>query len=269
MSSSRPITGPRGSASPGARWHNRSSRGAAAGHAHTACVRIWDLKPLLMERRHGQKSRIRAASLAGSRVAMLLFQRLQELLQMEGTSDKETSDSGVEHISALKDGRSPKEDCRYQLIDAITARFYNRNLQATISIFRDGPDGSNNSPDLLLKNRSSFSFVGFVLEVCGVGDPLVSGGGNKSLPSSHGVLSFTDASPLVVECDSSISWGTVRLVANISLFGQWYRNERRTWRMMQGGTLTGAVIVWTILIAVLYYFVLPLLPRFMNTTWSL
>ncbi|CCW67752.1 unnamed protein product [Phytomonas sp. Hart1] len=269
VSSFRPIGGPRASASPGARWHNRSSRGVAAGHAHIACVRIWDLKPLLMERRHGHKSRIRAASLAGSRVAMVLFQRLQELLQTEGTNGKETSDFDVEPNSTLKDGHSSKDDSCYQLIDATTARFYNRNLQATISIFRDGPDGSNNSPDLLLKNRSSFSFVGFVLEVCGVGDPLMSSGENKSLSSSHGALSSTDVTPLVVECDSSISWGTVRLVTSISLFGKLYRNERRAWRMMQGGTLVGAVMIWVILIAVLYYFLFPLLPRFSNTIWPL
>ncbi|GET91630.1 hypothetical protein, unknown function [Leishmania tarentolae] len=291
----------------------RSAAGApASGHAHTQCVRIWDLKPLLMESR-GRRTRRTPCGLTtqgGKQAAAVLWERLQGLLQptevstapMQGASTAGSAASTTltptpsmlrvkrqyasEYHSDDVDGTrsapgmsssGEEEGEEYELLDAETARFYNRNLNATIRLFRGSADGSINSPDVVLQHHSSFSFVGFVLEACGVGSQgksssavsapkslakeTGSGGGavTSASPAAENSPATTSASDDAVpgEClnsEEEIHWGVMKLLFHVSVFGKWYRGERRLWRVVHGGSITSASILWAAIIALTYHY---------------
>lgn len=382
-------------ASPNRRHHLKrpSSSISSGSHSHTRCVRIWDLKPLLMESRGRGSQRVwlpmalAATSVSGGgRTASALWQRLQELLPAEGgssgnggataspstspfTRPNNSSGSGGNDYCSVNSGSEAEDDRYGQLLDRDTARYYNRNLQATINIFRGSPEGSNSSPDFLVQHRNSYSFVGFVLEVCGIGGghtlspapprsgeaekvvaaaaaeaaearppngktaagdshkdafllpsalrssspatttssralvPLPSssdgpsgdhGNNNVSTSSSssssaadgpargsmassphlhpqqasHSPLSPSSpfsSSPAATDADiavDGISWGMSKILLNVSLFGEWRRSDQRVWRVMHGGTLAGAMVVWAALLALLYLCALPFLAPY-------
>lgn len=263
----------------------------AAGHAHTRCVRIWDLKPLLMESRGQRHRRVPCAmtSQAGKQAAAVLWERLQELIQPVETAAGSSAPTMVPRREVSNEDRSPsipsvssgsdEKERQYELLDADTARFYNTNLGVTIRIFRGSADGSKNSPDVVLQHHNSFSFVGFVLEACGVGSqgtpltaiPFMSTSENCSTSTidavdvtavagkgeeSSGSCDST-ASPKTT-CNSrsdEIHWGAVKLLCHIFLFGKWHRSDRRVWRVLHGGNITTAIIIWTVLLAVAYHYV--------------
>ncbi|CBZ29683.1 hypothetical protein, unknown function [Leishmania mexicana MHOM/GT/2001/U1103] len=292
----------------------RSAAGApASGHAHTQCVRIWDLKPLLMESR-GRRTRRTPCGLTtqgGKQAAAVLWERLQELLQpteastasMQGAStaggtvDKALSPNpptlrvkrryaSEYHSDDADGGRSApgmsssgeEEGEEYELLDAETARFYNRNLNATIRLFRGSADGSINSPDVVLQHHSSFSFVGFVLEACGVGSQgkassAVSAPKSPAKGAASGESVAASASPSAapnspatapasddavpgesLNSEEEIHWGVVKLLFHVSVFGKWHRGDRRLWRVVHGGSITSASILWAAIIALAYHY---------------
>ncbi|KAK7201998.1 hypothetical protein NESM_000267900 [Novymonas esmeraldas] len=291
----------------------------ASGHAHTPCVRIWDLKPLLMESR-GRRTRRTPygfSTTGGRQAAAALWERLQELLQSTDIAAAATADHPEEAAartaasatpSAVKrrcgavshgdDGAGARvapgtssssssgeeeEEEEYELLDAETARFYNRNLNATIRLFRGSADGSINSPDVVLQHHSSFSFVGFVLEACGVGSQGRAGGaavaaassaaaapqpGGSEAASSHAgssdAASGTTAAPAsssddavsggICDSEEEIHWGVMKMLFHVFIFGKWHRGERRLWRVVHGGSITSATILWVAVVAVLYHY---------------
>lgn len=275
-----------GSPSP-RRYPKPSHSSANSGHLHTKCVRIWDLKPLLMESRGLRKTRLPFAATVSSlspssRTATVLLKRLHELLQAE--SRGEWSDRDVRYGVS-----SGEEDDRYELLDPDTARFFNRNLLATAKIFRGSPDGTTNSPDTaILKHYNSFSFVGFVLEACGVGGHMKvrapPSTGTSAPPSStsttavvngkasaaasaapttassatppagggDGATAITD-DPEENEFEEGIQWGMSKILINLTLFGEWYRSGRRVLRAVHGGSIASAVILWILLLIPLFW----------------
>ncbi|TPP47307.1 hypothetical protein CGC20_34810 [Leishmania donovani] len=297
-------------ASAGSRLRCRTT---TSGHAHTQCVRIWDLKPLLMESR-GRRTRRTPCGLTtqgGKQAAAVLWERLQELLQpteVSTASMQRASTAGgaaskaslptpptssvkrryaSEYHSDDADGirsapgmsSSGEEDGEeYELLDAETARFYNRNLNATIRLFRGSADGSINSPDVVLQHHSSFSFVGFVLEACGVGSqgkpsssvsapksPAKEAANSGSAAASTSPPAATnrpttapasdDAVPgESLNSEGEIHWGVMKLLFHVSVFGKWHRGERRLWRVVHGGSITSASILWAAIIALAYHY---------------
>jgi hypothetical protein len=283
---------------------SRSSTAAStSGHTHTRCVRIWDLKPLLMESR-GQRTKRAPYSITregGKQAAVALWERLQELLQpIDGNAgicvsakggtarsqpvsrtkvDQANKAEGT-HSATSASSSTDDEDDEYELLDAETAHFFNRNLNATIRLFRGSADGSNNSPDVVLQHHSSFSFVGFVLEACGIGSqakpsrsPLTpgaagSGGGNASngrdqgkqndangRAASSGVTTMIAATGDNADAADEIHWGVLKLLFHVFVFGKWHRGEGRLRRALHGGSITSATILWVIILAVcLHYF---------------
>ncbi|TPP43809.1 hypothetical protein CGC21_21040 [Leishmania donovani] len=285
----------------------------ASGHAHTQCVRIWDLKPLLMESR-GRRTRRTPCGLTtqgGKQAAAVLWERLQELLQpteVSTASMQRASTAGgaaskaslptpptssvkrryaSEYHSDDADGirsapgmssSGEEEGEEYELLDAETARFYNRNLNATIRLFRGSADGSINSPDVVLQHHSSFSFVGFVLEACGVGSqgkpsssvsapksPAKEAANSGSAAASTSPPAATnrpttapasdDAVPgESLNSEGEIHWGVMKLLFHVSVFGKWHRGERRLWRVVHGGSITSASILWAAIIALAYHY---------------
>ncbi|KPI90123.1 hypothetical protein ABL78_0768 [Leptomonas seymouri] len=290
---------------------SRSAGGASAtGHMHTRCVRIWDLKPLLMESR-GRRARRAPCSITGEggkQAAVSLWERLQGLLQSTegptrtgpradgttlsqrashtgGCAKAELSDDVEGTGSATsRSSSSTDEDDEYELLDAETAHFYNRNLNATIRLFRGSADGSNNSPDVVLQHHSSFSFVGFVLEACRVGSqvkrsastpvPLAAAGGDGK-PNTDGQVreggsgangiatepnEATSASTSVVsaaeraDSDEAIHWGSIKLLFHICVFGKWHRGEGRLRRALHGGSITSAGILWVLILILFFHY---------------
>lgn len=283
-------------ARPPARPPRRTGRPKAAGgtvatgHTHTRCVRIWDLKPLLMESR-GRRTKRAPYSITregGRQAAVALWERLQELLQAaDGTTGSSFAGKGEARSPPMsrtcgRTGTEPRggvaegahsttsgsssgdEDDEFELLDTETAHFYNRNLNATIRLFRGSADGSNNSPDVVLQHHSSFSFVGFVLEACGVGSqaklstpapvPARSGPANSeggAGNSSSGAAAVAESG----DTDEEIHWGLVKLLFHVFIFGKWHRGEGRLRRALHGGSITSAAILWIIVLAVgLHYF---------------
>ncbi|KAG5496349.1 hypothetical protein JKF63_02651 [Porcisia hertigi] len=285
-----------------------------SGHAHTQCVRIWDLKPLLMEGR-GRRTRRTPhgfTTQGGRLAAAMLWEHLQGLLQptevaaplrhgaamkraVTGTTSSlnfSTSSArclctsvyhsddadGVYSAPGMSSSSGEEEGRDYELLDAETARFYNRNLHATIRLFRGSADGSINSPDVVLQHHSSFSFVGFVLEACGVGsqkklssaapastlhlEATVNGG---SAPTAEGPCSASARAGSASVCDDvvpgespssdeEIHWGMMKLLFHVSVFGKWHRGERRLCRVVHGGSITSAAILWVVIIALAYHY---------------
>ncbi|KAG5470694.1 hypothetical protein LSCM1_01940 [Leishmania martiniquensis] len=290
----------------------------ASGHAHTQCVRIWDLKPLLMESR-GRRTRRTPCCFTtqgGKQAASVLWERLQELLQpaeastalMQGaattrsaaspalsstpplsstkrryTSELQSDDAdGARSAPGMSSSSGEEEGAEYQLLDAETARFYNSNLHATIHLFRGSADGSVNSPDVVLQHHSSFSFVGFVLEACGVGsqgkpnstvsalrrpteaasgdNAAVSAGSSGAANGSATALASDDAVPGEIPNSEEIHWGVMKLLFHVSVFGKWHRGERRLWRVVHGGSIASAAMLWTAIIALVYHYFKFLFP---------
>ncbi|KAG5470278.1 hypothetical protein LSCM4_02973 [Leishmania orientalis] len=311
-----PVFPSRSSARPVRRaGRTKSGTGAqASGHAHTQCVRIWDLKPLLMESR-GRRTRRTPRGFTtqgGKQAASVLWERLQEFLQpaeasialMQGaatasaaasaassstppipsvkrryTSELQGDDAdGARSAPGMSSSSGEEEGGEYQLLDAETARFYNRNLHATIRLFRGSADGSINSPDVVLQHHSSFSFVGFVLEACGVGSqgkssstvsapkqPVKEAANGFSAAASAGpsgaandsttALASDDAVPgEAPNSEDEIHWGVVKLLFHVSVFGKWHRGERRLWRVVHGGSIASAAILWAAIIALVYHY---------------
>ncbi|CAM43107.2 hypothetical protein, unknown function [Leishmania braziliensis MHOM/BR/75/M2904] len=293
----------------------RSAAGASAsGHAHTQCVRIWDLKPLLMESR-GRRTRRTPSCFTtqgGKQAAVVLWERLQGLLQPSeistssaqgaataGASTSTTSSlirrtsnmkhrytsgyhsddaDGIRSAPGMSSSSGEEEGGEYELLDAETAQFYNRNLNATIRLFRGSADGSINSPDVVLQHHSSFSFVGFVLEACGVGSqgkpnstvsapkPPVkdeaSGGNAVTPPKPSGDTNGPATAPASddavpgesLSSEEEIHWGVMKLLFHVSVFGKWHRGKRRLWRVVHGGSITSATILWVAIIALAYHY---------------
>ncbi|KPA84905.1 hypothetical protein ABB37_01357 [Leptomonas pyrrhocoris] len=319
-SASMPVFPPRPTARPPRR--TRRSRpaggGSATGHTHTRCVRIWDLKPLLMESR-GRRTR-RAPYIitgeGGKQAAVALWERLQGLLQptegsagsgpstrsapsslpashIRGRDKAELSDNAEGSPSApgVSSSSSADEENEFELLDAETAHFYNRNLNVTIRLFRGSADGSNNSPDVVLQHHSSFSFVGFVLEACGIGSqaklsaatpvpaaaPVGGGGDGKSNVDEHAQGKRNDASgtPNVsnettaasatavsaaesTEANDETHWGAVKLLFHVCVFGKWHRGEGRLRRALHGGSITSAAILWAIILVAFFHYLSPM-----------
>lgn len=293
-----------------------SAGGSTTGHMHTRCVRIWDLKPLLMESR-GRRTKRAPYGITrqgGKQAAAALWERLQELLQpTEGstgaaahsqpvsrTCGRVKADSFhdtdvVTHSATSVSGSgssSGDEGGEYELLDAETAHFYNRNLNATIRLFRGSADGSNNSPDVVLQHHSSFSFVGFVLEACGIGSQAklstpvpapttaaTSGSVGNSVggeqaegkasdtreaaakTSSNAATAASEASGATAataaesaDSDEEIHWGSVKLLFHVFVFGKWHRGEGRLRRALHGGSITSAAILWVVILALSFHY---------------
>lgn len=233
---------------------------SANDHTHTHCVRVWDLKPLLMEGRSTRPvSRIAAATSSAMWAKFVEFYTLLEnnasvtVKQRNttfGSSSSETEEGSGNNLSednmrqtssVNTTPQSPqsangREGRTFRLLDTETAHFYNRTLQATLNIFRGSPEGSAPTSDILQQYRSSFSFVGFVLEACGLGGS---------------TLAVSPAGP-----SENTSWGTIKLMAHVFIFGEWYRRERRLWRVIHGGTVLRTLIVWTVLLFLCYQWML-------------
>lgn len=244
----------------------------------------------------------------GRQAAVALWERLQGLLQpLEGSSsvsstaatgssrsepasrtsrrgkaEQDDSAEGVHSTTGMSSvSSSGDEENEYELLDAETAHFYNRNLNATIRLFRGSADGSNNSPDVVLQHHSSFSFVGFVLEACGIGSqaklsassaalaaPVRDRGADRSVPgvkcdangaeSSNPAAASTGASTTPaadsVDSDEEIHWGAVKLLFHVCIFGKWHRGEGRLRRALHGGSITSAAILWVIVFALCFHY---------------
>ena len=187
---------------------------------------------------------------------------------------------------------SGDEGGEYELLDAETAHFYNRNLNATIRLFRGSADGSNNSPDVVLQHHSSFSFVGFVLEACGIGSQAklstpvpapttaaTSGSVGNSVggeqaegkasdtreaaakTSSNAATAASEASGATAataaesaDSDEEIHWGSVKLLFHVFVFGKWHRGEGRLRRALHGGSITSAAILWVVILALSFHY---------------
>lgn len=316
-----PVFPSRSSARPPRRTGRSRSTGAAAtsGHAHTPCVRIWDLKPLLMESR-GRRTRRTPygfTTQGGKQAAAALWERLQGFLQPAEAAPAASANTGSSSgtrataprspVSAMKrrsnsdynsddaDGAAAaaaagmssssssgaEDEDAYELLDAETARFYNRNLHATIRLFRGSADGSINSPDVVLQHHSSFSFVGFVLEACGIGSqarqrpataaaaaapaaaasskspammPL--NGYARAAATGAGLSSGPPAATSTesTESEDEIRWGVAKLLFHVSVFGKWHRGERRLWRVTHGGSISSATILWIAILSITVYY---------------
>lgn len=115
--------------------------------------------------------------------------RLQELLQgLDGYDDvfclrRRNSDcddlssefsNNIDNSSNNTNTHTSKQNKKSSDVDTLklddhTAHLYNRNLQASIKLFRASVDGANDTPELLIHQHYSFSLVAFVLEACNVG----------------------------------------------------------------------------------------------------
>ncbi|CAD2216085.1 hypothetical protein AGDE_15350 [Angomonas deanei] len=212
-------------------------------HHHTSCVLVWDLKTALMQ----QRSR------------------------RDDHSSGSPSQNGYNNFS-FSGIRGENES-----LDEETANFYNKQLHRAVHVFRGTSMLQSLQNYYSITNPtsvSSFDFVYYVLEACGIPGglmPLDSAGYNRnhdvsetptrkadtSAPNDGDRTDHADTNDLHHHHNNNEvppQWGFLKLSFNIAMRGEWLRAPQRVSRVLHGGNYLIALLLWCLLAYTAYYY---------------